>query len=223
MSTGYTLSQVAQQLDISEAAVAALCELTFGAKRDVFTAEDVAHFAEAQAQLAQRRGSRRRRPVAQEAFDFARPLATVTPLFPRAQGRDAEAAFSLGLQLEESNAPAALEAYEDAVAADPYHGDAHVNLGRLLHQRGRLAEAEAHYVAALVARPEDATACFNLAVVLEDQGRLDDAIGRYREALELDPRNADACFNLARLYEKKGEKVAAIRQLKDLRRLTRGA
>lgn len=223
MGTSFTTSEVAQRLGISEAAVCALAELVFGARRDVFSADDVSHFEAAQRQLAQRKGSRRRLGGAQETFDFQRPLATVTPLFNRAPPRDAEAAFSRALQLEDLDAPAAVEAYEDAVAADPYHGDAHVNLGRLLHQRGRLAEAEAHYVAALVARPTDATACFNLAVVLEDQGRLDDAIARYREALELDPRNADACFNLARLYEKKGEKVAAIRQLKDLRRLTRGA
>ncbi len=223
MSSTFTLLQLAQQLGVSTASAAALCELVFGEARDVFTADDVAHFASVQAQLTQRRKKSRVSPAAQDAFDFAPPLATVTPLFPATSKRDAESAFSLGLQLEETNAPAAVEAYEDAVAADPYHGDAHVNLGRLLHQRGRLPEAEAHYVAALVARPTDATACFNLAVVLEDQGRLDDAIARYREALELDPRNADACFNLARLYEKKGEKVAAIRHLKDLRRLTRGA
>ena len=95
-----------------------------------------------------------------------------------------------------------------------------MNLGRLLHQQGRLHEAEAHYVAALVSRPTDATACFNLAVVLEDLGRIDDAIARYRETLELDPNGVDAYFNLSRLYEKKGEKVAALRNLKDYRRLS---
>lgn len=133
--------------------------------------------------------------------------------------RDANALFAQGVQLEESDPAGALLLYADAVAADPHHADAHVNLGRLLHQAGRLREAEAHYVAALVARPTDATACFNLAVVLEDLGRVDDAIARYQETLELDPGVSDACFNLARLYEKKGEKVAAFRHLKDYRRL----
>jgi tetratricopeptide (TPR) repeat protein len=95
-----------------------------------------------------------------------------------------------------------------------------VNLGRLLHQRGKFKEAEAHYVAALVARPADVTATFNLAVVLDDQGRLDDAILRYQEALALDPTCVDAYFNLARVYEKKGERMAALRHLKDYRRLS---
>ena len=134
--------------------------------------------------------------------------------------RDADALFAGALRLEETDATGALEAYAEAVAADPHHADAHVNLGRLLHQHGRLREAEAHYVAALVSRPTDATACFNLAVVLEDLGRLDDAIARYRETLELDAHVIDAYFNLARLYEKKGEKVAALRNLKDYARLS---
>lgn len=134
--------------------------------------------------------------------------------------RDAEALFASAVQLEESDPNGALEAYAEAVAADPHHADAHVNLGRLLHQQGRLREAEAHYVAALVSRPTDATACFNLAVVLEDLGRLDEAIARYQETLELDPNVIDAYFNLAGLYEKKGEKMAAFRNLKDYRRLS---
>ena len=134
--------------------------------------------------------------------------------------RDADALFASAMRLEESDPSGALEAYAEAVAADPHHADAHVNLGRLLHQHGRLREAEAHYVAALVSRPTDATACFNLAVVLEDLGRLDDAIARYSETLELDPHVIDAYFNLSRLYEKKGEKLAAIRNLKDYARLS---
>lgn len=135
--------------------------------------------------------------------------------------RDADALFSRAVQLEESDPATAVDLYTEALAANPHHADAHVNVGRLLHQRGRLKEAEAHYVAALVSRPTDVTATFNLAVVLEDLGRVDDAIARYQDALQLDPQCVDAYFNLARLYEKKGEKMAAIRHLKDYRRLTR--
>lgn len=134
--------------------------------------------------------------------------------------RDAHQLFASAVRLEESEPLRAIELYVEAVAADPKHADAHINLGRLLHQTGRLREAEAHYVAALVSRPTDTTACFNLGVVLEDLGKLDEAIVRYRETIELDPTLVDAYFNLSRLYEKKGEKVSAIRHLKDYRRLT---
>lgn len=161
----------------------------------------------------------------QGVLDFSAPpvkerrVATLRPV--RVPPRDADQLFSHAVQLEEASPADAVDAYAETLAANPLHADAHVNLGRLLHQRGRLREAEAHYVAAIVARPNDATAVFNLAVVLEDQGRVDDAIARYREAIETDPHCVDAYFNLSRLYERKGEKLAAIRHLKDYRRLTR--
>lgn len=154
----------------------------------------------------------------QVLLDFGPSRTTL--LRPVAPTRDAEELFAKAVSLEEADPAAAVDVYAEAVAADPHHADAHVNLGRLLHQHGRLREAEAHYVAALVARPTDVTATFNLAVVLEDLGRLDDALARYRETIELDPNHVDAYFNLSRLYEKKGEKVAALRHLKDYRRLT---
>jgi len=146
----------------------------------------------------------------------ARGAAWLRPL-PR---RDAEQLFAQAVELERDDPTQAIDAYTEAVAANPHHADAHVNLGRLLHAHGRLREAEAHYVAALVSCPTNPTATFNLAVVLEDLGRLDDAIERYREAIELDPECVDAYFNLSRLYEKKGEKVSALRHLKDYRRLS---
>jgi tetratricopeptide (TPR) repeat protein len=47
------------------------------------------------------------------------------------------------LELEETDPRAALEAYAQAIGADPKLVDAHVNLGWLLHDAGRLDEAEA--------------------------------------------------------------------------------
>jgi predicted Zn-dependent protease len=168
--------------------------------------------------VAQAGTSRWNAKTGQQLFDLGSPRSPW--LRARAPQRDAHQLFSSAVALEESDPSAAIEAYVEAVAADPRHADAHINLGRLLHQAGRLREAEAHYVAALVARPTDVTASFNLAVVLEDLGKLDDAIARYREVIEFDPSLVDAYFNLSRLYEKKGEKVSALRHLKDYRRLT---
>jgi tetratricopeptide (TPR) repeat protein len=147
------------------------------------------------------------------------PARGATWLRPVQRG-DTQELFEAAVALEAESPQRALEAYSDVLAANPHHADAHLNLGRLLHHQRALREAEAHYVAALVVRPTDVTATFNLAVVLEDLGRADEAIVRYREAIELDPGCVDAYFNLARLYEQKGEKLAAIRHLKDYRRLT---
>src|SRR3989454_866757 len=98
--------------------------------------------------------------------------------------------------------------------------DAHVNLGRLLHEQGMIEEAERHYRLALRESPEHATAAFNLGIALEDLNQPADAIEAYRAALATDPRLADAHYNVARLYEKVGKKAAALRHLSIYRRLT---
>jgi tetratricopeptide (TPR) repeat protein len=128
--------------------------------------------------------------------------------------------YELGCDLEMSSIAEARAAYENAVAADPKHADAHVNLGRLLHEQGDRQGAERHYRLALEADPRNETALYNLGVALEDDGRIDEAIRVYRGALAVDPDNPDAHFNLAGLYERKGEKQAALRHLKAYRTLT---
>src|SRR5437016_4202314 len=114
----------------------------------------------------------------------------------------------------------ARDAYRRALELDAHHADAHVNLGRLLHEQGLVEEAERHYRLALRESPEHATAAFNLGIALEDLGRPADAIDAYRAALATDPRLADAHYNVARLYEKAGKKAAALRHLSSYRRLT---
>ncbi|HEX8255858.1 MAG TPA: tetratricopeptide repeat protein [Thermoanaerobaculia bacterium] len=132
---------------------------------------------------------------------------------------DADEWYDLACELEMSSLEEAKDAYERALLADPKHADAHVNLGRLLHEGGAPVAAEQHYRAALEADPEHDTAAFNLGVALEDLGRPDDAITAYSIALALDPENADAHYNLAGLYERKGDKQSALRHLKAYRTL----
>ena len=102
------------------------------------------------------------------------------------------------------------------------HAQAHVNLGRLLHEAGDAAAAAPHYEAALRARPDDGTAAFNLGVALEDLGKTPEALLAYEHAVRVDPDNADAHFNAAALAEKLGQASAALRHLRTYRKLTRG-
>jgi tetratricopeptide (TPR) repeat protein len=134
---------------------------------------------------------------------------------------DAEPWYQRGCDLEATDAEAAREAYRRAVSLDPSHADAHVNLGRLLHEAGDAAAAEEHYRSALEARPNDATAAFDLGVALEDLGRDIEAIDAYEKAVELDPEHADAYFNLAGACERAGRPTAAIGHLKAYRALLR--
>lgn len=133
---------------------------------------------------------------------------------------DAEGWYELGLELEPTALAEARDAYRRALELDAHHADAHVNLGRLLHEDGKVAEAERHYRQALRDNPQHSTAAFNLGIALEDLGRPGDAIEAYRMAIDADPHLADAHFNLGRLYEKTGKKAAALRYLSSYKRLT---
>ena len=137
----------------------------------------------------------------------------------RADELSADDWYELGCELEMTALDEAKDAYERAIAADPDHADARVNLGRLLHEEGAPAAAEKHYRAALESDPEHDTAAFNLGVALEDLGRIDAAIRAYKSALALDPDNADAHYNLAGIYERRGDKQSALRHLKSYRAL----
>jgi tetratricopeptide (TPR) repeat protein len=149
------------------------------------------------------------------------PLAASATRAAEEAGADGDEWFELALELEAYAPAEAVVAYERVLGRDPEHADAHLNLGRLLHEDGRLERAEFHYRRALENRPDDATAAFNLGVALEDGERWEDAIRAYRQALELEPGLADAHYNLARLLEVRGGRQEAIAHLRSYRALTR--
>jgi tetratricopeptide (TPR) repeat protein len=161
-------------------------------------------------------------------FDVAELAARVAPLAhgaaERARARlDEHTAaewFDLGVELEAVAPDEARDAYEQALRIDPQLADPRVNLGRLLHEAGLSAEAEAQYRKVLSVR-EHSLAAYNLGVLLEDLKRGTDAIQAYARAIAADPELAEAHFNLARLYEQRGDQRAAIRHFNGYRALVR--
>jgi len=128
--------------------------------------------------------------------------------------------FEQGLALERTNPDQACEAYRRAVKQDAADCGAYVNLGRLLHERGRMREAEIVYRDGLAACGADGTLLFNLGILLEDLHRPDDAAASYRAALVAAPDLADAHFNLGRLCETRGLRQEAVRHFSAFRKLT---
>ena len=128
--------------------------------------------------------------------------------------------FEHGIELESIDIEKACDAYREAIADDACCLGAYINLGRLLHERGRLSEAERIYRDGIAGCGADATLLFNLAVLLEDLERDDDAADAYRKALEVAPDLADAHFNLARLCEARGRRQEALRHMSAFRKLT---
>lgn len=127
--------------------------------------------------------------------------------------------FIRGLDLEETDAAKAMAAYEKAVSEDSCQSGAYANWGRLLHEAGRLAEAEAVYHKGAEACPHDALLLFNFAVLREDQDRWRDAIALYKQALANDPDMQDAHYNLGLLYESRRRLREAVRHFNAYRKL----
>ena len=93
-----------------------------------------------------------------------------------------------------------------ALALKADFADALTNLGLLLRDDGKLAEAIDCFQRALKANPRDAAAQNSLGSVLQRQGKFAEAIASYRQALQLRPDSAEAHSNL-------GSALAAAGQL----------
>ena len=133
---------------------------------------------------------------------------------------DAEARFNQAVALEATDIEAALVAYESAIDADRSYLDAYINLGRLLHDAGRLARAESVYRVAIKSCGNQAVLLFNLGVLLDDMKRWPEAMEAYAAAVRADPTLADGHYNLALLYERLGKPKDAIRHMARYRALT---
>jgi hypothetical protein len=150
----------------------------------------------------------------------ATPLAAVPSPMPIVRLRDAQSWFDHAVAMEKQDAESACAAYERAIAADPSLLDARINLGRLLHESGRHAHAEAVYREALLRCGSDAVLLYNLGVLLEDMERPAEALKAYGAALALDPRFADCHYNAALLAESLGRRKEAIQHMARYRTLT---
>jgi predicted Zn-dependent protease len=138
------------------------------------------------------------------------------------EATDARQWLERAVALERDDEAAALLAYERAIALDPTLLDAQINRGCLLHEAGRLADAERAYRGALEACGGAPALFYNLAAVLEDLGRKEHAVQAYKEALAGDPRLADCHYNLALLCETLGRSREAIRHMAQYRKLQKG-
>jgi tetratricopeptide (TPR) repeat protein len=125
-------------------------------------------------------------------------------------------------ELEEGDADAAIAAYARALQAEPALLDAHLNRGRLLHDTGRLRQAERAYRDGLKACGDTALLHYNLGVLLEDMDRRREAVLAYEAALRRSPDFADCHYNLALLYQILQRPRDAIRHMAHYRRLSAG-
>src|SRR5205823_5117837 len=79
-----------------------------------------------------------------------------------------------------------------ALAIDPNSYTAQNNLGIVLAEQGRLAEAIEHFQESLRIKPDDALAYTNWVAALAQQGKRAEAIEHFRQALRINPDFAQA-------------------------------
>lgn len=127
--------------------------------------------------------------------------------------------FQQGAALEHVAPGDAEDAYRRALELAPDYVDAWLNLGCLLCDQGRLADAIAQYREALSYLPHQPLIHFNLGVALEDAGAKREALDSYHACIALAPDFADAHYNAARLHEALGDPHRAIRHYNQYRRL----
>ncbi len=135
---------------------------------------------------------------------------------PACDGRDW---FDRAVELEQADLEGAIAAYRYAIEADASRIDARINLGRLLHEAGRLAKAERVYRDAIGLLGSDPVLLFNLGVVLDDMDRKREAVDAYEAALRGDPALADCHYNLALVYGELGRPRESLRHMSQYRRL----
>ena len=150
----------------------------------------------------------------------ASPVRDASPARAHAE-LGADGWFARGEAFERSDPRAAEAAYRAALAIEPGHADASLNLGALLCEARRCDEAVRLYDDAVRRHPGEALLHFNRAIALEDQGHAAAALASYNEALRLDGDLADAHYNAARLHEQLGDAKRAVRHFSAYRRLQR--
>ncbi len=134
----------------------------------------------------------------------------------------AEQHFEDGLDLEEADPLAAIDAYQKALQANPEMIEASVNLARLLHLQGEPLKAASMVRVALKKEPGEPLLHFNLAICLQELDGPRAALTHFLRAAELDPSMAEAHWGAGELLEKLGRRADALRHYREYARLTEG-
>lgn len=130
--------------------------------------------------------------------------------------------YERALNLEQDDPAGAEAAYHRALQIEPDFANAYANLGALLCERRRWAEAVALFDRGLRHCPAVALLHFNRGIALEELQRNAEALAAYLACLQIDAAFADAHYNAARLLEVGGRQQAAVQHYSAYRRLQRG-
>ena len=89
-----------------------------------------------------------------------------------------------------------LQALRGIVASDPRNAQAAIQLGNMLYDAGRYAEAIPVYRQAFALQPGNVEVSTDLGTALWYSGRADEALAQYTRSLAINPTHAQTLFNM---------------------------
>ena len=136
------------------------------------------------------------------------------------EGDSAEAHFNMaGSLMARGLADQALGCLETVKQIDPNHPRLNARLGRATWMKGRLVQAQRHYLRQLRLDPGDTETLMDLGLLLLEMDRPADASEKFRRLCELDPTHAGAHEQLGRMALHRGRLEAAHSSLELVLRL----
>lgn len=94
-----------------------------------------------------------------------------------------------------------VQTLRDIVARDPKNLQAATQLGNLLYDAGRYAEAVPAYQQAFALDPKNVNVSTDLGTALWYSGRADEALAQYEKSLAINPSHAQTLFNRGIVYQ----------------------
>jgi tetratricopeptide (TPR) repeat protein len=132
----------------------------------------------------------------------------------------AKTAYAQGMRLYEAREyQQALEAFREAVKAEPKYASAYNYLGLTYKKLGLYDEAAQAYVKAIQLQPQNFVFLYNLGVLMYVANSYDNAASAFQKAIRIKPEDADCHFMLGKTYAQQGNITASRREYTILQRL----
>lgn len=124
---------------------------------------------------------------------------------------EAKKSFNAAVEaVKAGNTAAAITSYEDAIKASPDYLQAHINVGAIYYEQGKLPEAAGHLEAAIKLDSMNADAYKNLGLVHTQAGEFDKASVAFTHLNTIDPKAAASGWSaLGAAKKKKGDTAGA--------------
>jgi Flp pilus assembly protein TadD len=132
----------------------------------------------------------------------------------------AKQAYAQGKRLYEAkDYPKALEAFREAIKAEPKYASAYNYLGLTYKKLGLYDEAAQAYVKAIQLQPQNYVFLFNLGMLMYVANSYDNAATAFQKAIQIKPEDADCHFMLGKTYARQGKIPASMREYNILLKL----